>query len=260
MADLTQYQVQNGERSSYAKYDGLLNTVQGSLNAIGDQAKNIWGTGLIVAPSQLSQGGAVTNQTLVRLSGVWVPTTVRSRSTFTTTATVDIVNDAAQRDLFTGNLATSGSAGFLLPTLSTGHLIRFVAGGNFFNNSGAGRKITLQVGLTNGGVFSPMWGDLSTNIGVNAARIAWRIRGEVIYRGSNSAYCSGVFAMSDTQAATTGLGPIRDTTRLSMYTTFVGTDLGVDPSARRFVLSLTQETNNVNLSMQLLFARVEVTS
>ncbi|HXJ65862.1 MAG TPA: LamG domain-containing protein [Actinomycetota bacterium] len=206
-----------------------------------------------------ARGTPVSPQTLIWNGTSWAPTGVRQHTIYSTTSTVDIVNDATQKDLFTGNLATAGSAGFTIPPVTAGSVARIVAGGDFLNNSGAGRKITLGLGLTSGGVFTQMWGDLSVNIAVAATRRAWRLRAAFQYNGSSADRVSGVFAMADSTAALTGLGKLRDSTRPALYAPFTSIDPAVNPSGKRLVLALTQELADPNLSMRTLFARVEVT-
>lgn len=265
-ASLEAYKVAAGERSNFAKFDGLLDTLEASLGAIGDPSLNGFGTGLILDPSQLKSGGATTGQTLIHNGTLWVPTTLGTRTVFTKTSTVDVVGTVSGKDLFTGVTLPSASAGILIPanTVGNGDRLRIVCGGDYLNQSGASRNFTLALVWLDaaGSTSEVVWSDTSTNRASNATRSPWHLRGQIQFNhDSGAAGFRGLFSMNDTTAATTGSGALKDPSLTYIHAPIGGSgasggDLGFSVD-RRLMLSVALSAADAALSFRLFYARLE---
>jgi hypothetical protein len=143
--DFSAYTVANAETTSATKFDNFVTAVQTALNNVGNATYTTWGSGQILNPNQLSQGGAATNQGLAWNGSAWAPAAL-SPITVKAGQNVQILNSTTETDLFTG---TTGTGYLIIPAgklVSTGG-IRLAFGGTYINNSGAARTIRLRLRL-----------------------------------------------------------------------------------------------------------------
>lgn len=243
-ANLDQFKVVS-EKSNYAKFNGLVRTVESSLRNIGDQTKNAWGSGLILAPNQISQGGASSGQTLAWNGSAWTATTIPTYTKQTATTTVDVVNTTTETDLFSG--ATTFVTGGFNSNFNAGVRTVLTAGGDYLNNSAGTRRITLHAFPPGGGD----WQDQSPLLAISATRRAWNLRIDMVGLGSVFAY-SGVFVISDPTAASTGSGALRTPANTDAMAVFTGS-CGLP----RMFFTCTHDLANANVSMRCFYARVE---
>ncbi|HXU02242.1 MAG TPA: hypothetical protein VN903_14855 [Polyangia bacterium] len=269
--DLSPYLVSNGETiasgAAVAKQQGFVNAVQASLNAVGDPTKTTWAPGQILAPSQLSQGGASTRQGLAWNGSAWVPSSLAA-ITVKTGFNVDINNTTTETDLLTG---TTGSGYLVIPGNSLVALggIRLIMGGDYLNNTGSNRTIRLKVrvgtavGSPSFTTYSTLWDSgVSDTIASNANRRAWKLELDLqALNATNSQNINGEFEMSATNAATVGLGSLLAPTSAAIIAPFTGTATAVDYTVDTgIVVSLIHSFASASASMRLLHARLEVAS
>jgi hypothetical protein len=267
--DLSAYQVASGETPpSSTKHNGLVAKLQDSLNNIGNPVKTTWAPGQIIAPSQLSQGGASSRQGLVWNGSSWIPASIAALTVRTATNTIDVNNTTTETDLLTG---TTASGYLTIPggsLVSTGG-IRLFASGDYLNNSAGSRTIRLKirvgtaVGLPAFTTWAAMWDSgVSDTIAVSASRHGWELEMDLQALASTvSQNCGGFFSMTGATAPTTGYGTLSAASSVTLFAPFVGAATAVDYTADTgMVVTVIHSTNSASLSMRLLDARIEVAS
>lgn len=226
--------------------------VQDSLNAIGDATKTTWGSGKIFDVNKIKQGGATANQVMIWNGGTseWTPTTITDLHTFyNKTSQKDVANTVAKTDLLNGEITIAANK------LTANGLIKIIASGDYLNNSGATRTITLELKLG----ATVLWdSNASGNISATATRKAWSFTAYIQAMASTSAQRGGGFFVMGraTPVATTGTGGIEETLFGGPFLTAAST---VDMTASRaLTLSVTHSSAATTISMRLEHARVEV--
>jgi hypothetical protein len=269
-ADLTAYKVL-AERSNWAKFDGLVTTAEAALRAVGDPSKNAWGAGKILDPNQLKQGGAADKQTLVWNGTLWLPTTVPTRTLFTTTSTVDIVNDATEKDLFTGNAAgATGGFNLVAGSVKSGSSLRFVCGGDYLSNTGANHDFTLSLSFWNGSILKRAWqASTGSKPPRSATRRCWHLTGRVGFAHDVTSFVrtevSGKYILSDLTPAAVGLGTLRTPTSHEIFASIGTAPDDTEPALNtlvdnRFEFTVQHDAAAPLLSMRCFYARVELFS
>jgi len=265
--DLSPFDVGVGELPTAAKQNGLITAVQNSLNNIGNPAYTTFASGQILAPSQISQGGATTKQGLVWSGTAWAPASLAA-ITVKTGSGVAVTNTITETDLFTG---TTGTGYLVIPagSLTATGGIRIVGGGLYTNSSGSSRTIRmkLRVGASSGlpafTTFTTPWDSgVSDTITSNANNRAWTFDLQLqALNATNSQAWSGDFFMSSATPPTTGLGPLSAPSNASLAAPITPTTGSVDFAADvGIALSVIHSAAVSSITMQLGYVRIEVSS
>lgn len=158
---------------------------------------------------------------------------------------VDVVNTAAETSVFSHSIAAN--------LLGTNGAVNLIVGGDYLNDSGAGRTFTLRIKLGATTIFA----DDSPSIGAGAARGVWTL--DVILgnlNATNAQHLNGEFLLSDRTAPTTGLGNLANVGGLiSAAIGSAPTNPTVDTtSAQTLDVTVQHSTNNANLSFRKKYA------
>lgn len=266
--DFSSYTVANLETTSSTKFDNFVTAVQTALNNVGDATKTTWASGQILAPNQISQGGAANRQALIWNGSAWAPGSMASILSRNVTSTQTIANTVTETDLFT---TTTGSGYLTIPagTLTSTGSIRVKMGGLYLNNTGANRTLRLKVryGASSGTpsftTWTALWdSNVSDNIAASANNRAWDLDFTIqALNATNSQNGSGLFTLSSATAPTVGTGPLLVPTSQALLAPFVGAATTVDFTADAgIVVSAIHSTNSASLSISTTYARIEVAS
>jgi hypothetical protein len=177
-----------------------------------------------------------------------------TETSYKKTTEKDVVSTVSETDLLNGEI-TIGAG---VP--GTDKMIRVTLLGDYLNNSGAARDLTLKIKF--GG--TTLWDETITAITATATRRAWRLVFEIGMLGAaNSQFFAGVLSGSQ-GAATTGLG---DSVAVAHWSSNNGLSVAfgsngthsLDTATSKLLeVTATHSTNNASLSMRLKYALVEV--
>lgn len=166
-------------------------TLLGLLNG-GIEDENV-STGAMLSVDKLRPGNNTESLVIVGSTPTWSRT--HQTLLYQSGVTVDIVNTAAESNLLTYSLAggTMGAEG----------LLRIRISGDYLQNSGSARALTIKVVL--GG--TTLWGDQATAIADSASRRAFHFVCDISNVNSQSAqHLNGYIALSGGNGSVAGLG------------------------------------------------------
>jgi hypothetical protein len=240
--DLSPYRVGSGERPiSSSKQNNLLTAIENNLNNLppaqiqgypGGATLFLDGTGGWTAPTAPSQGMAA----LVKYTQK------------------DVLGSAGVQDLFNNEITIPAAA------MSANGAIKFWAAGDYLNNTGGMRTITIYPKLGTATLLSLG----SNSIQASATRRAWWCTGIIIGRNSTaSQQGGGYFGISNSAAATVGQGKLVDAHDPSGYVNYMGefefVPTFVDMTkAQPFLLQAQHSGSDATVSIRLDWARIEV--
>src|SRR5215471_12251933 len=108
-SDLAAYKVGANEQSSSTKFDGLVQRLQDTLNAIGDLSFMGWAAGQLLDLGQLKQSGASAGMVPQWNGSAWVP--VAGEQVFLNKySETDVKNTSSATDLFGGSITIPANA------------------------------------------------------------------------------------------------------------------------------------------------------
>lgn len=152
----------------------------------------------------------------------------------------DVVNVATKTTVYSFTI--------LAGKLGTNKQIVIDLAGDFFNNSGAARAITLEVKLGS----TVLWADASGAMNASASRHPWTMQIKLAAgNATNVQNCTGFFAMSNV-GATTQLGDLSapPAAATGAASAFGGVAAEDSTTNLTFTVSITHATNNASLSFR----------
>lgn len=158
-------------------------------------------------------------------------------------STLDIVNTLAETSVYTKTLGGG--------TLDVNGMVRVTAWGDYLNDSGAARNLTLKIKY--GG--TTMWADTVTSINNGATRYVWRLQADIAANAATNAQSLGGIFHLTSGTATTGLGDIvgfinGGSPPLSIASVLFGT-ASIDSTLNKDIdITVTHSTNNSSLSFR----------
>lgn len=230
--------------------------VQAAVNALD---ANNWAAGKQFHPDKIMQDGAGLGQALVWGGTDWAPATIASAgfaAVYRKTTEKDVVNTAAETDLLNGEITIGAGS------MSTNRLLRATLLGDYLNNSGASRTLTVKIKL--GGTV--IYEDTLTATTASATRRAVRLGFEIANLGAaNSQFMAGAIGLSNVVAATTGLGGLdnlgNDAGGDSSRANIIATNgaVAIDTSTAKLLeVTVTHSVANASLSARLKYALIEI--
>jgi hypothetical protein len=239
--DLSPYRVGSGERPiSSSKQNDLLTAIENNLNSL--------------PPAQIQgyPGGATL---FLNGAGGWTAPTAPSQgmTVLVKYTQKDVLGSAGIQDLFNNEITIPAGA------MSANGAIKFWAAGDYLNNTGGTRTITILPKLGTADLLSLG----SNNITTSATRRAWWCAGIII--GANSTTSQrggGYFGLSNSVAATVGQGKIVQTDTIAQANymgeyEFAVTSMDMT-KAQPFLLRAQHSSSSATLSIRLDWARIEV--
>ena len=201
-------------------------------------------------PARLAAG--TNGQVLTVAGGVptWAASTGIVITKYSKITEKDVNTTVTKTDLLNGEITIGANA------LSSSGAIVIDCGGKFKNDTGATRKLTLELKLGS----TVLWdSNASDNINQSSVIRAWHFKCAIQSLGAtNSQRGSGIFLLCDTNAAaTTGTGHIGANDQLfAAFETVAGTEDMT--SSKALTLSVTLSASSADLSMQLEHATILV--
>ncbi len=189
-----------------------------------------------------AQGGKVflrkTNTNAWYLSG---DLTVTSNVLYQDASVNDIVSNGSKATL----------AQFSVPAnkLGTSKAIELIVSGDYLNNSGSTRTLTIEIAYGS----TVLWADVTTNLTASTVRHPWQFR--IILSAANATNAQNAqawMAMDGTAAATTGLGDLSTlVANAGGFSAQVsGSSAEDSTSAKNLTVSVTHSASNASLSMR----------
>jgi hypothetical protein len=238
--DLSPYKVGSGERPiSSSKQNNLLTAIETNLNSL--------------PPSQIQgyPGGATL---FLNGAGGWAAPTAPSQgmAVLVKYTQKDVLGSAGVQDLFNSEITIPAGA------MSANGAIKFWAAGDYLNNTGGTRTITIYPKLGTANLLSLG----SNNIPTSATRRAWWCAGIIIGRNSTaSQQGGGYFGISNSVAATVGQGKVVESTSASANYMgefeFAVTSMDMT-KAQPFLFQAQHSGSDATVSIRLDWARIEV--
>ncbi len=250
-ANLQSYKVAFQEGLSSTKESNMVQAIEDALNAIGDLSKMAWAPGKILALSQLQQSGAGTGQVAAWNGSQWAPATVSGPVVSKKTTLTSVTNTTVKTDLFGGAISIPAGA-----MTANSRAIVF-AGGDYQNNSGSNKTIDVELKLGS----QVLWASgPSAGITAGGNFRAWFMHAIIQAQGATNAQQTvGFMGLSDTNAATTGLGQLTAPGTSPTGTPFISPSTNVDmTSSQTLTFSVTHSAAAATVTMRCYIARVEV--
>jgi hypothetical protein len=168
-------------------------------------------------------------------------------------AASNVIAKAVAVNDIVSNAAKTAAFSFTVPAakLGTDKIIKIELWGDYLNNSGSTRVLTLEIAYG----ATVMWADASTAQTASATRHAWRW--EIYLQAQNSASAQaigGCFQMSNITGATTGIGDLSvslPTNATVMNVAFSGTAAETSTGALTFAANVTHPASDANLSFKV---------
>jgi hypothetical protein len=177
------------------------------------------------------------------------------------TSEKDVVNTVAGTDLLNGDITIGAGV------MGTDKTLRATLIGDYLNNTGAVRSLTVSVSFGGVTLWTETIGDGVNTIGASGNRRAMRISLEIANLGAaNSQMMTGMIALSGLGAATGTGADLAGLTRLytnagnSERSTFGSSGaIAVDTaSAQALLVTVTHSTASASLSARLKYAIIEI--
>lgn len=216
----------------------------------GDLRNDNIASAAAIAISKVAISGTPNGSKFLRDDGSWqTPPGVAPITTYRKTTTKDVVNTTSKTDLL--NSEISIGAGVMLAN----SLAYIDLGGDYLNDSGAARTITLELKLGT----TVLWdGGASATIGTGSARRAWRFVAVIQAMNSTSAQQSHAnFSIGDNNPPPSGTGGLNAPFLGGVPAQSVASTEAMG-SSKALTFSVTHGAANSSLSMRLTRGVVQV--